>query len=418
MATPYLKSWTPGTTYEFDLRIGDRDYSNDLYSVSIKSAINTPYQNVDLELYLDPNDIITDKIYGQAPIKFNVTLKGESTWPQQTVKFELMFSGTEADYQMQKTSQLRDQSERSPIIFSTVSRNAYTTMSKMVNSVYFGQTPESIVRSILANTDAKIEYDTNGKNGLKIDQLLIPPSSVYKTVNYLDRTYGLFNGMMAFHCSHDNVAKIQNLSTKIGSSQAFTIYTLATDMNQEKILSMTEIDKFYTKTPVKVMNRGNSIFAVVSPRNRYITKPRDRLSHTIDIESEEFVKSHGIISRAGAASKESNRIYYDTYAIKDDSRITYHTDQTGYDLDEGFVKSNLSRAFGDVSLVSIQLQHRLPILNLLNVGEAVNLIPQVSDYKNLGGFYILKASDIGWVRSKVWESWARVYLMRSNISSG
>jgi hypothetical protein len=52
----------------------------------------------------------------------------------------------------------------------------------------------------------------------------------------------------------------------------------------------------------------------------------------------------------------------------------------------------------------------------MSVGEGVNFLPQVSDYKSLGGFYVLKASEIGWIRSKTWESWARLHMMRSNIS--
>lgn len=414
MATPYLKSWTPDITYEFDLKIGDKDYSNDLYKLSIKSSTATPYQNVEIELYLDSTDLLTEQIYGQTPIKLSVKLKGEEVYTQQQVDFDLMFSGTESSFHMQRASQLTDQVERTPITFSTVSRPAFTTMSKMVNSVFFNTTPEAVVTSLLNQAPtAKVEYDANGKNPLKIDQFLIPPSTIYRTINYLDRTYGIFNGMLGLHCSHDNVVKIQNLSKKIGSSQAFTVYTLSTDINQEKILTMTGPDKFYTKVPVKVMNRGNSIFAAISPTNRYITKPSNALSQTIDINTEDFAKDYGIISK-NVANKQT--IYYDSAAVRPDSRITYHTNQTGFNSDQGFVKANLSRMIGDVSMLVVELQHRLPILNLMNVGEAVHLIPQVAEYKDLGGFYVLKGSDIGWVRSKVWESWARLYLMRTNLS--
>jgi hypothetical protein len=414
MATPYLKSWTPNKTYEFDLRIGDTDYSNDLYKLSIRSSTSTPYQNFTIELFLNSMDLLTEEIYGQTPIKLSIKLIGETGISQEQVDFDLMFSETQTSYHMKNISKLTDQIERTPITLNTISRPSFTTMSKMVNSIYYNTTPEAIVNNVLSNTKAEIEYDANGKNTLGIDQFLIPPSSVYKTIKYLDRTYGVFNGMLGLTCSFDNKVKIQNLSKKIGSSQTFTVYSLATNANQEKILNMTDQDKFYTKVPFKVMNRGNSIFAYISPTNRYITKPNNQLSHTIDISTEDFAKKYGLITK-NIANKQN--IFYDSDAIRPDSRITYHTNQTGYNTDPSFINANLSRAISDVSLIVVELQHRLPILNLMDVGEAVNLIPQVSEYKSLGGLYVLKASEIGWVRSKVWETWARLYLMRTNISS-
>jgi len=415
MATPYLKSWTPDTSYEFDLRIGDIDYSNDLYKLSINSSTTTPYQNIQLELYLDSTQILTEQIFGQTPIKLSVKLKGETVWTQEQVDFDLMFLETESSYHMQQVASATDQAERTPITFNTVSRPAFKTMTKMVNNIYHNTSPEAIVRNVLEQAkDAKLEYDANGKSKLGIDQFLIPPSTIYTTLRYLDRTYGIFDGMLGLHCSHDNIVKVQNLSKKVSSSQAFTVYTLATNLNQEKILSMTDPSKFYTKVPIKIRNRGNSIFAYTSPRNRYITKPSDALSHTIDINTETFAQEYGVISK-NIADKQI--IYYDAQAMSQDNRIRYHTDQTGYNRDEGFVKSNLTRSIADVSLLEVELQHRLPILNLMNVGESVNLIPQVSEYKHLGGNYVLKGADIGWVRSKVWESWARLYLMRTNVSS-
>jgi len=415
MATPYLKSWTPSTTYEFDLRIGNKDYSNDMYKLSIKSSTTTPYQNFEIELFLDPNDLITQEIYGQTPIKLTVTLKGETISSEEQVKFDLMFAETETAYHMQRASQQTDQIERVPITLSTISRPSFTTMSKIVNNVYFGTTPEAIVRNVTTQASgATLEYDTNGKNPLLIDQFLIPPSTLYRTIKYLDRTYGVFHGMLGLHCSFDNIIKVQNLSKKTQSSQAFTVYSLATNIDQQKILESEDPTVFYTRIPIKVMNRGNSIFSAISPTVRYITKPKNQLSHTIDIDTESFAQTYGIISK-NAANKQT--IFYDTDAIRKDSRITYHTNQTGFDTDQGFVNAGLSRTMADVSMIIVELQHRLPILNLMNVGDAVNIIPQVAEFKSLGGLYVLKASDIGWVRSKVWESWARLYLVRTNVSS-
>ncbi len=414
MTEKLLKSWTPNTTYEFDLRIADKDYSNDLISVNIKSAVSTPYQNISLDLYLDSTDIITDKIYGQTPIKLSIKLKAQQNWPQEEVDFDLLFLNIDTDFAMQRGNQLADQAERTAVRFNTILRPSYETMTTIVNGLYFGQKPESIVRNVLSNTTADIDYDTNGKSSLPIDQFLIPPSTVYQSIKYLDRVYGIFNGTLGFHCTFDNKVKVQNLSKNTTASQALSIYQLATNIDQEKILSENDPDKFYTKTPIKVFNRGNSIFLVQAPTNRYIVKPRDQLSKVFDINTENLTKTFGIVP---PNTSNFQTVYYDKEAIKTNKRIMYHINQTGYDSDNTFINSNLSKSIQDISQIAIELQHNLPILNLMAVGEGVNFIPQIADYKPLGGMYVLKASELGWIRSKVWESWARVHLMRSIITT-
>jgi len=412
MATPYLKSWTPTTTYEFSLKIGDKDYSNDLYKVTIRSAVNTPYQSIELDVFLDQNDLLNQKIYGQTPIKFSVILKGDVPYSKEQVDFDLMFANTDTDFSMAQQIAETDQVQRTYITFVTIARPAFTTMTSLVNNVYLAKTPEDIITNILSNTDAKVEYDVNGKNKTVLDQFIVPPTTVYNTIQYLDRTYGVFDGMLGIHCSHDNIVKVQNLSKKISSSQAFTIYSLATNADQSKILEMDDPTKFYTKVPVINLNRTNTIIGAVAPRNRYVVKPSDSLYNVIDVETETVAKGYGIISQ-NIANKTN--IYYDKEAVNPEKRIAYHTNQTGYEKSQSFINANLSRTLGDLSMLQIELRHNLPILNLMNVGEAVNFLPQVSAYEQIKGKYVLKGSEIGWVRSKVWETWARIILMRTNI---
>lgn len=414
MTQPLLKSWTPGITYEFDLRISDQDYSNDLVAITIRSAVNTPYQNISLDLFLDATDMLTEEIYGQTPIKLIVRLMGEVGWSQQEVKFDLLFLNTNTDFSMQRSHEAFDQKERTAVRFETISRESYQTMTTLVNGLYFGKRPDEIVSDVLSNTTADIDYDTNGRSKLPIDQFIIPPSTVYRTIHYLDETYGIFNGVLGFNCTHDNRIKVQNLSKKIEDSQALTVHQLATDTDQSKILQETDPTKFYTKVPIKAFNRGNSVFSVLAPTNRYIVKPRNELYKTISINTEQQAKTYGLISKNVSGTAD---IFYDKEAIKIDKRISYNANQTGYDSDQTFINANLTKSVQDMTQIQIQVQHDLPILNLMAVGEGVNFLTQITSYSALSGFYVLKASEIGWIRSKVWESWADLHLMRTNIST-
>jgi hypothetical protein len=192
------------------------------------------------------------------------------------------------------------------------------------------------------------------------------------------------------------------------------MHQLATDTDQTTILEETDPTKFYTKVPVEAFNRGNSVFSVLAPTNRYIVKPRNELSRTIDINTEDQAKTYGLIAKNISGTAD---IFYDREGIKTDKRISYHTNQTGYDSDLTFINSNLTKSLQDMSQIKIEVQHNLPILNLMEVGQGVNFLTEITSYSALSGFYILKASEIGWIRSKVWESWAEVHLMRTNIST-
>lgn len=413
MTTPLLKSWTPSTTYEFKLVIGDEDYSNDLVKASIRSSTLTPYQNVLLDIFIDPTDMITRKIYGETKITFTVILKGETQAADELIVFDLMFLRTKTQYPMQRSVQVdTDQRERKNITIETLVRSAYKTMTTIVNDIFYASTPEQIITSLVNSIQSKpkLEYDTNGKNTLKIDQFLIPPSTLYQTIMYLDRTYGVFNGTLSVSTNYKNEVTIENLSKKIQSGQALTVYQLATDADQSKVLQQDNPTEFYTKQDVSIINRGNSIMSLVSPINKYIVKPRDALFKELEFNTVD-------VGVSNAVTDKRMKIKYDSEAISTASRQIYNVNQTGYDSNTAFALSDISTRIQDVSVITIGLQHNLPILNLLKAGSSVNFIPLVAEYKPFGGMYVLRASDIGWVRSKVWESWATLYLMRSNISN-
>lgn len=408
MATPYLKSWTPSTSYEFELFINDQDYSNDLVRIEIRSSVSNPYQNVNLELYIDSTDLITKGIYGQDKIKLSVILKGETQASDERVDMELMFLRIRTDYSMQRATQseLAEQIERTSIMIETLLRDPYISMNTQVNQLFVGQTPQNIITQLVNTyTNAKLEYDTNARNPLVIDQFLVPPSTLYRAILYLDRTYGVFKGILSTTCSFDNTIKIQNLSKKIQSEKAFVVYLLATDIDNSKILQSDDPTVFYTKQPVELLHRGNSIVSDVGPDLSYMVKPSNELYKEIQLNTNNTALENGITTKRQG-------IDYDSNAIK---RRVFHTNNTGYDKDEIFARASLAKAVAHTSTLSIGLQHNLPILNLMRVGSSVNFIPQVTDYTPMGGFYILRSSEIGWIRSKVWESWARIYLIRSNV---
>lgn len=412
--TPLLSYWHPDITYDFTLRIGENDYSADLVRVEIRSAVTLPYQHVLLDIYMDSRDILSEELFGQQPLKLIIELKGkEPGGYANDINFDLMYINIEGEFAPSQQSYLTDQWERSIVRLKTVCSKPYQTMSKMVNNIYFNSTPHTIITDLIGNT-AEVNYDPLGQSKLAIDQLLIPPTTIYRVVKYLNQTYGVFDGPLGFHCSYDNKVKVQNLTSKIKSAQKFTLYLIATDRKNEEDVYKGNDDEetsfFYTKSAVNSAYQGNSIFAAAAPTRRYIVKPSNSLYQNIDINLESFAKKYGVIE------KNNPSIYYNKETISTSKRISYHKDQTGYDTDQTFINANLSPQLVDMSTLSADINGNLPVLNLMEVGEHIKVISHVDNHLKLGGAYILKGSDILFMKAKSWEAAAKIFLSRTNIA--
>ena len=410
-STPLISYWHPSMTYDFTLRVGQKDYSTDLVRVEIRSSVTTPYQHIFLDIFMDPRDVLSEELFGQQEMKLIIRLKGKLPESLEEVKFNLMYIDTEADYRAGQQSAETDQVERGICRLKTVCIGAYQSMSTMVNAIYFNQTPGQIIRDLVSRTNAvDFNYDISGRSNLKIDQLLIPPTTLYNVVTYLDKTYGIFRGPMAFHATYDNKIKLQNLNKKPNSAQIVTLHLLSTDGDSSSITEAADPKVFYTKKPVINSYKGNAVFSVEAPTIRHIVKPRNSLAQTIETNLETFSSKYGVIE------KNNPKVHYNKLAI-DNRRIGYDTNQTGYDTDQIFIQSNLSQNISDLASTIATVEGNLPTLNLMAIGEHVKLVSHSNDHIKLGGSYILKGTDIQFVKGTLWESFSRLYMTRTNVAS-
>ena len=415
MAQDNSRYWSPNRTYEFELKIGKIDLTHELYSLTILTSIDLPYQTFLLQLFLDPKDIILDEIYGQKLLKLTSRLYGTSpSIVLEEINFELMYLSSDMPIEitpMNSQSQPNNmQKDRSTVTFTCVARYAYMTMSTLVNSAHQGKKISTVIADMIDSVGATLNYDSQGENPEVIDQVLIPPSTLYKNLRYVNRTFGIYDGMAAIYCSHDNIVNIKNLTKKMQKSDQFIIYQLPTDTdNTEIIESCNDGKRFYTTENMHTKYKGNSAFAYLAPRMRYVVKPKDRLFAPIDIVLESFAQKYGLISK-------SNNIFYDNKALPTETRVSLHKDHTGYELTESFINAKLSRNICAITELLVNVQQSMKILNLMNVGETVKIDTKIVDTRDFTGLYILRASQINFVKETDWQSSANLFLIRTNRS--
>jgi hypothetical protein len=421
--------WIPGRTYDIQVKIKDLDYTQDIKSISIQSSLATAYQVVTFVMLIDPNDIILNDVFGVEPIKLSIRLLGYTeSEPSDQLDFELMYLKSEFNITERTTLSSEgsnsSMNERTEVRITTVARQPFITMTTVVNGVYLGTTVNDVVQDLvnqITNTP-RIEFDSDGRNSEPIDQVCVPPITLYNAIKesdhnsrmdnlagggYLDSRFGLFDGVPGIFCQYDNTIKIKNLTRRLSKNQAFTVYQFSDDSNQttNRVIDQSKDGKtFYTYQRVFTDYSGNAKFASLATTLNHIIKPLDTLAAILQQDLEEVSANHSLVY-------QNSRIHIDKRGV---ARTKFYNEDTGYGTNATQFNSWFGRQLADLSTISLQLEKDLPILNLVEVGEAVKFKPQTIEYADLGGKYILWSSRLDFFRRGDWASVATINLMRTN----
>jgi hypothetical protein len=408
-------------TYELIVKIKDLEYTQDVTRVSVFSSLTTAYQVVTITMLIDPNDVVLEDVFGNEPIKLTINRLSQDNVPSDGIEMELVYLKSDLPITEKSTLSKSTQKDRVPFTITTVVRPAYNTMMTIVNGVYIGQTLDTIISDLASQAGTTINYDSEGRNTETIDQVCVPPITLYRAIKehmrtasnvfdgFLDQRFGLFEGVPGVFCQYDNKVYIKNLTRKLQKNQTFTVYQLATEggENNEEIMEKSVDGKnFYTYDKIKSDYSANSRLANLGTTLNHIVKPNDSLAGILQQNLIEVAQNYSLVY------KNSN--------LSHDSGITkesYFMGDTGYNTSRTLFNSRFGRVMSDMSTISFRVERSLPILNLLNVGEAVKFKPQTVEYSDFEGKYILYSSALVFERKGDWSSVATLNLMRTNKKS-
>lgn len=404
--------YEPSRSYKIKLTIKDKDYSSDLNSIRIVSSITAAYPIFTLSIAVDPNDIVLDNIFGKNPLKLQINLigRGDQIIPLENITVDLVYLGSNLDLQMKPQLSEGKAEQRQLVDFTLVPKKALKAMGTMVNKLFTNQTPSEIISDLVKEADCELAMDTDGKNEDRVDQILVSPSSLYKSIRYLDNRFGIYNGACNLgYCQYDNKFKVMNLTKRLTKNQTFTVYHLASDSDDsEKIIQKCSDGKnFYTYTELKNSYDGNTVFSATAKKLKVMTKPDNALYSEKEYDLSEICEQYGANSKAveGEENVDSSN-----------ERNSYVTVDSGYG--EGTVPmAAFARKIIGLSKLEFDLEKDLPILGLLNIGEPVKLITKTAEYIPLQGKYLLRSSDINFSRiSADWVTTCHIVLCRTNKS--
>ena len=415
--------FSPSRNYEISCKVGKFDLTNDLVQLNIVTSVETPYRTFVLDFFLDPDDMVLEKIYGQDPIQLNIKLFGPTeNIPSEIIQTNLMALGSKFDLLMKDSQPEIPDKIRSSVRIRAVPIESYKTMTTFVNGIYFNTTLRSVATDLVSQTGGQLLMDGLKENRTKYDQILVPPAPLYKVLKYLDRTFGFFNGLAGIYGFSTKVERTSNSAivadiksrvyiTNMSESKKFSNFTvtqLSTDnpKQDEQLLNKFDGKTFYTYNPVETEYTGNTIFSMYGSKMKHVVKPRDELYRTIEIDTREFAEEYGITTK-------KDQIFFSTKG--QESRFSFFKDHTGYDDVETHIRAIHSKYFAQMSLLKVHLEKWLHLENLINVGQGVIFRSNIRDVRDLTGNYVLKFSLVHFIRARRdWECGATLHLIRTN----
>jgi len=401
------RTYVPTRRYDLQLKIKDKDYTSALYQLRLVSSVTAPYQIFRMNLFVDPDDIILEKLFGRDPIKLSIRLLEDIEYATEQVDFDLMYIKGWFQIDSRKSLSTENvQKERSTFTITAIPRNAFKTITYPVNALYSNTTIRNVIEDLVGQSGATLILDSQDINSETIDQLLVPQTTLKKAIDYLDRRFGIFNGAGICFCSYDNKLFVKNITSKMKMNQTFTVYQLATDVeNTDTIKKCNDGKNFYTYSTIDTNSSANAKLSVEAKTERYILTPKDQLFYTLVKDLQDVSTQYGVIY-------QSKKIEIDSDALS--NREKTFEDPCAYETSEVFANAKISKFVANMSAISILLERNLPILNLVNVGEAVKLNSQIIEFTDLSGKYVLKASDLGFHKQRDWQTTCRLDLIRTN----
>jgi len=405
---PAKRPFVPSRSYDIEMIIRDKDYSNDLSRVRIVNSLDNPFTQFILDLFVDPRDIVLDHIYGQDPIKLKIRYIGQTQpeVPKEQIQYNLIHFKSGFPLPLQKSASQTDQPDRTAISIVCIPEKEMFSLSTLVNKIYYGKTLQEILTDLANDAYAELEIDTDDLNTEILDQVVIPPISLNRAIGYLDSIFGFYKGTMGWTIS-ENKIKMYNLTKRMNKADTFIIYQLVSgDDNSEVIEKCNDGKRFYTYELIRSDYSANTRFTNEGKTINHIVKPRDTLYGNVNLDLENVCKTYGLLSKRDAT------IFFNPVL----NRTKYHVDHTGYDTNDTFAISRVSAPVKNMATIRFNIERNLRILNLSNVGHPVQLSVNIMENKDLSGKYILRSTDLHFNRAGEWQAVATVRLMRTHQS--
>jgi hypothetical protein len=317
---------------------------------------------------------------------------------------------------------------RSSIRIKAVPVAGYNKMSTLVKGVYLESKLGDVLRDLEEQVGTGVVNLGNFKyqNRETIDQIIVPPSTLYQALKYLDRTFGFNHGLsnissssfesilskkkrtstFAIEDEFKPIVYIKNIS-ETAKFPAISITQLSSSSShQDDLLNTFDGKTYYTYNNVETEYTGNTAYATYGSKMRHVVKPKDELFYTIEIDTPQFINDYGITTKKDSAPYDNSGQI---------NRTGFFKDHTGYERTETHIQAGWSKMFTQLSVMKVYLEKWLLLSTILDSGYGAIFKSNIIDNRDLTGNYVVKVSQAHFIRAKRdWECGVTLHLIRSN----
>ena len=403
--------------YDIEFKIDGKEFTPNLQMVKIVNSIHAVFQTVIVEFRIDAQDVVSQEIYGQKPVKLKIRLMVDDKQEKDEHEIELytlyVLGGNSMKPQNERQHPLSNR-----ITLIGVPKKPWDAMTMPVNYLSSNTSPKSpydvttdLIDKFLPNV--KKDLVDKNKNSYVGEQIPIPPMNFAAAIDYLHDRYSIFKGPMFYQCLFEETTlSMWDLGKKMNDPEVIKVYTLAQGKKEKPEIyqqSGNDDKTFYTYSNIKFKTRSNVLAAGENYEHNYVMKPRDQFYNVKTIDAQKIYDN--FLPKDGGGK----------WLIHDDMKQNnkrYHARSfPGVDTDESLITSKLSNSFLMQSEASLRLDRNIRLKNLFKVGIPMKLEAETSNYMRYHGKYLVRGSLVTLTRdaSAHYKGIVDLDLFRSNV---
>ncbi len=401
-------------------------------AIRIVNSVDSVLPVIYLTFNIENSEIIRDDIFGEDDIILHISVLSEdkSNDNMKVLKFNLIY--LESDLALiQKTpivmGNMKGEGQtfpdRQPITIKTILKEPYVLLSKGVNYIAEKSTGKSAIKILQAvaskiGVSSKTRISTRGENTSPIGQVLIPPMSLNKSVDFLNEKYGLYKGPLLKYCTWDAEKSkewftVEDMSEKMKLNPDLIIHHLPIGYEKkamDKILeSVKKENEFYTINPIITKHFPNTNVLTHRYKKIQIIHPDDDLYAQIEYNMDTVAQSHGIVN-----STKKLKINPELKNIE----TKYCYNLKGLEYDDSTISSRMANQIKNTFTGMIRLNGLLDFNNLMTPGANLDLKTYSELYDKYAGKYMVWSTDIilSRLEQDQWMSNCDVKIFRSVLN--
>lgn len=392
----------------------NKELMSNFRKVRIENSIINAYPIVNLEFHCDNQVFIDNDIYPHKVITMNLYYCNEDNERiLEPLTFDLVIMEMNMELPPKSMNNISNETDfqRRNMMLTCVVKQCFELMNKTVNKMW--QEPisvQNIVKELCDSIGISSEhFEPTNANTTIVDQCLIPPMTFRAAIDYLDDTYGIYEGRMFRYVNYNGTLEMWDLKTKFDSMKSNAVYKVhkmpsapssqptGDIFKRAATLAEDYADHYLTYDSVSTLSRSNDAFVKNGYQIVNVFHPSADIVDYQNIHMQEIAKKYGINSDHFNMKVNENilnkrlRVHYDAIG-----NMPYYYTDTPEDGYKYTITSKFARDTMTLSVIQFRIYRKIKFHLLMRIGMPMFLQPYAEHELypgcNYSGAYLITKS--------------------------